>query len=120
MKLKRFLFILILTTLIPFSSFAQGYAATDSILNPDTWFKTMRENITIPIPMSSGTQVKLPTPENALKQAAPKLQIINKKISEETGIDLAKFIGWFAKILRAVFMIIFNLLETVAKSLKQQ
>lgn len=95
----------------------KNFAATvGELLNPDTWFKALKQNITIPL--SKDQEVKIPTPEEALKEASPKLQEVNKEIREEVGIDFAKFIGWFARVLKVFFQIIVDLLEQVSDALK--
>jgi len=96
------------------------YAAavsTGDLLNPDKWFEVLKRNITIPI--SQKQTVKIPTPEEALRQTSPQLREISRGVREETGIDLAKFIGWFAKVLKVFFQVVVDLLETVARSLGQ-
>lgn len=98
--------------------FGSEYAGiTSKLLNPDTLFKTLKENITIPLP-TVDKKIEVPTPEKALKDASPKLQEVNRDVKEETGIDLAKFIGWFAKILKLFFQVIVDLLEQVASAMK--
>ncbi len=112
----------VMLALAPFVSFGvidtrKNFASTvGELLNPDTWFKALKENITIPI--SKDQEVKIPTPEEALKEASPKLQEVNREVREEVGIDFAKFIGWFAKVLKVFFQIIVNVLEQVANALK--
>ena len=116
-------FISVTIPLFPFISLGAGdlkkeYAAaavsTRDLLNPDKWFEVLKRNITIPI--SKEQVIKIPTPEESLKQSAPKLKEIGRGVKEETGVDLAKFIGWFAKVLRLFFQIVVDLLDTVAKS----
>ena len=116
-------FISVTIPLFPFISLGAGdlkkeYAAaavsTRELLNPDKWFEVLKRNITIPI--SKEQVIKIPTPEESLKQSAPKLKEIGRGVKEETGVDLAKFIGWFAKVLRLFFQIVVDLLDTVAKS----
>lgn len=112
----------VMLALSPFVAFGvaeerKEFAATvGELLNPDTWFKALKENITIPI--SKDQEVKIPTPEEALKEASPQLQEVNKGVREEVGIDFAKFIGWFAKVLKVFFQIIVDLLEQVSNALK--
>lgn len=115
-------FLAVALALSPFVAFGvtdsrPEFAATvGELLNPDTWFKALKENITIPI--SKDQEVKIPTPEEALKEASPQLQEVNKGVREEVGIDFAKFIGWFAKVLKVFFQIIVSLLEQVSNALK--
>lgn len=92
-----------------------GFSTRD-LLDPDKWFDALKRNITIPIPLSSDQQIIIPTPEEALQKTSPKFQEINRGVREETGLDLAKFIGWFAKVLKVFFQIVVDLLETVARS----
>lgn len=98
-------------------------AAATELLNPDRWFEMLKRNITIPLPNFSadkskkGEEVKIPTPEEALKEASPQLQEVSRGVREETGIDLAKFIGWSAKVLKVFFQVIINLLEQVSKAM---
>lgn len=112
----------VVLALSPFVAFGvaedkKEFAATvGELLNPDAWFKALKENITIPI--SKDQEVKIPTPEEALKEASPQLQEVNRGVKEEIGIDFAKFIGWFAKVLKVFFQIIVNLLEQVSEALK--
>lgn len=124
-KDKRLLltyFLAMMLALAPFISFGvgdttKGFATTvGDLLNPDTWFKALKENITIPI--SKDQEVKVPTPEQALKEASPKLQEVNKGVKEQTGVDLAKFIGWSAGVLKVFFQVIVNMLEQVSNALK--
>ena len=91
-------------------------AAGNNILNPDTLFDALRRNITIQIPNSS-TTVELPTPEQALSQSSTTLRGYSSDIKEETGVDLPKFIGWFAKMLTLFFRVIVDLLESVSRTL---
>ncbi len=98
-----------------------GIAA--DILNPDKLFEALKKNITIPISPpnqegQAGEDIKLPTPKETLKEASPKLQEVNKDIKNETGIDFAKFIAWFAKVLKVFFLTVIDLLETVSMSLQ--
>lgn len=109
--------------LLPFISLGardlkQEYTAsavsTRDLLNPERWFEALKRNITIPI--SQDQIVNIPTPEEALRQTSPQLKEIGRGVKEETGIDLPKFIGWFAKVLKIFFQVIVDLLETVARS----
>ena len=97
--------------------YAATAVSTGDLLNPDKWFEILKRNITIPI--SQDNVVNIPTPEESLRQSAPQLKEIGRGVKEETGIDLAKFIGWFAKVLKVFFQVVVNLLETVAKSFGQ-
>jgi len=96
-------------------------ATVGSLLNPDEWFKAFKKNITIPTSgpagQDKGKEITVPTPEEALREAAPKLQEINVGVREEVGIDLAKFIGWFAKVLKVLFQIVVSLLEQVSMAM---
>ncbi len=113
-------FLSVMLTLAPFLSLGfadtkSGFAITaGELLNPDKWFEILKENITIPI--SKDQEVKIPNPEEALKESSPKLQEINKGVKEEVGIDFAKFFGWIAKVLKAFFQVIINLLEALSKA----
>lgn len=110
--------------IIPFIGSGEGinlpkeYAAeiisTSNILNPSKWFEVIKRNITIPIP--KGKIINIPTPEEALKGAAPQLLEINRGVEEETGIDIAKFIGWMAKVLKIFFQFIIDILKAVSGS----
>lgn len=93
-----------------------------NFLNPDKLFEALKKNITIPIPSatSSVEEIEVPSPGQALEKASPKLQEVNRDVREETGIDLAKFIGWFAKILKVFFLTIVDLLEKVSGSLRSK
>lgn len=122
-KLLLTYFLAMMFALTPFATLGvagnapKGFATTvGDLLNPDTWFKALKENITIPI--SKDQEVKVPTPEQALKEASPKLQEVNQGVKEQTGIDLAKFIGWFANVLKVFFQIIVDLLERVSEALR--
>src|SRR3989338_8998869 len=110
--------LLILGFLLASSGVAQinFAAAGNNILNPDTLFDALRRNITIQLPNSS-TTVELPTPEQALSQSSTTLRGYSSDIKEETGIDLPKFIGWFAKMLTLFFRVIVDLLESVSRTL---
>ncbi len=93
-----------------------SFAATvGELLNPDKWFEVFKKNITFPI--TKDTEVKVPTPEEALQGASSTLRDINKDIRDEVGIDFAKFFGWFAKVLKVFFQIIINIIETISKTL---
>lgn len=81
----------------------------------DSLFKAFKSNITIPL--DQNTSVQIPTPDKALKDASPKLQKVNADVRNETGLDLAKFIGWSTKILALVFQTLIDLLQNVSKSL---
>ena len=61
--------------------------------------------------------MEIPKPEEALKDASPKLQEVNKNVKEETGIDLGKFISWMVKVLKLFFRFVVDILEAVANSL---
>lgn len=89
-------------------------ATVGDFLNPDSWFDAVKKNITIPL--SKNQEVKIPSPQEALKGISPQLQEINKGVKEEAGVDLAKLIGWLARALKVFFQIIVNLLEAVANS----
>lgn len=96
-----------------------GIAA--DILNPDKLFEALKKNITIPAaPISEkiGDKTDLPNPKETLKEASPKLQEVNKDVKEETGVDFAKLIGWFAKVLKVFFLTVVDLLETVSTSMQ--
>ena len=97
-----------------------GIAA--EILNPDKLFEALKKNITIPttpvLEKVEGESVVIPSPEKALKEASPKLQEVNKDIKEETGVDFAKLIGWFASVLKVFFLTVVNLLETVSQAMQ--
>lgn len=95
---------------------SQPASALGNILNPDKFFNALKQNITIPI--SGGKGVILPSATETLEGVSPKLQKINTDVNEETGINLSKFIGWFAKILKAFFQIIIDLLEKISGALK--
>jgi len=125
MKKKNFLLIIYLLPamliLAPTLSLASAHpqyelaATVGDLLNPNKWFEALKKNITFPI--SKEQEVKIPRPEEALKEAAPKLKEVNQQVKEETGIDFAKFIGWSAKVLKAFFQVIINLLEQVSQAL---
>src|SRR3989344_8969504 len=116
-------FLSVVLLIIPFiglradTGWPKEYAAETvslgDFLNPDKWFEILKRNITIPI--SKEKIVNIPTPEEAIRQSSPQLQEIGRGVREETGIDLAKFIGWIAKILKLFFQIIVNILEAVAR-----
>ncbi len=97
-----------------------GFSATviGEIINPDRWFDTLKQNITIPV--SGQENLNIPIPQEALKSASPKLAEINKEIQEEVGIDFAKFFGWLAKILKIFFQFIISLIESLSKALGTQ
>lgn len=96
-----------------------GFATTvGELLNPDKWFEILKKNISFPI--TKKTEVKVPTPEEALDEASSTLRDINKDIREEVGIDFAKFFGWFAKVLKVFFQIIVNLFEAMSKTLTSE
>lgn len=89
------------------------------LLNPDSWFRALKQNITIPISEDQLIKpITLPKPEETLQEVSPTLQQVNKDVREETGIDFAKFIGWFAGVLKVLFQIIVNILEAVSKAMK--
>lgn len=92
--------------------------ATGNLLNPDKLFETLKKNITVSLPTSTEKQIKVPSPEEALKEASPKLQEINRGVKEEVGIDFSKLIGWFAKILKVITQIVIDLLEKLSGILK--
>ncbi|QQG45287.1 MAG: hypothetical protein HYW89_04810 [Candidatus Sungiibacteriota bacterium] len=110
-----------LLALTPFASFGieetkKEFAATvNELLDPNKWFELFKKNITIPI--SPNEQIEIPTPEEALKKSSPQLKEVSRGVKEETGIDLAKFIGWSAKVLKVFFQVIVDLLEQVSKAL---
>lgn len=103
---------------VPCVGLASGpqYAgATADLLNPGNLFDILKRNITIPI--NTEQNIEILTPEQALEKSSPQLQEVNKDVKTETGIDLAKFISWFAGMLKLVFQIVVDLLDNVAKSL---
>ena len=82
-------FISVTIPLLPFISLGAGdlkkeYAAaavsTRDLLNPDKWFEVLKRNITIPI--SKEQVIKIPTPEESLKQSAPKLKEIGRGVKD--------------------------------------
>lgn len=91
--------------------------SANDLLNPDRWFEVLKRNITIPI--SQDQMINIPTPEESLRQTSPQLKEIGRGVREETGIDLAKFIGWFAKVLKVFFQVVVDVLEKVAGSFSQ-
>lgn len=96
-----------------------GFAATvtlGEILNPDKWFEAFKKNITLPL--STSTEIKIPTTEDVLDRASTTLRGINEDIREEVGIDFGKFVGWSARVLKLFFQVITNILEQVAKYLE--
>lgn len=95
---------------------SQPATALGNILNPDKLFDALKQNVTIPI--SGDKDINLPSATEALESVSPKLQEINTDVNEETGINLSKFISWFAKILKAFFQFIVNLLERMSEALK--
>lgn len=99
-----------------------GFAgAVAEFLKPDAWLNAFKKGVTIQIPAIGTTslqEIELPTPEEALKQASPKLQEINIDVREEIGIDFAKFFGWLAKVFQTLASVFIGLLETVSESLK--
>lgn len=112
------LLLVAIATTVPCIGFAaepQYAGALADILNPDKLFDSLKRNITIPV--GPDEKIEIPTPEQALQQSSPKLQEVNKDVKTETGIDLAKFISWFAKVLKLFFQIIVDLLDNVAKAL---
>lgn len=103
---------------IPLAGFAAEASSTNSFFDPTFWFNALKQNITIPIPAQpTSTEVQIPSPENALKEASPKLREINSQVKDEAGVDFSKLIGWFAKVLIVFFGIIVRLLQTVSGSL---
>ena len=108
----------LLAVFVPLSS----AGAQVNFLNPDKLFEAVKRNITIPIPSSTSSveNIEVPSPGQTLEKASPKLREVNRDIQEETGIDFAKFIGWFAKILKVFFLTIVDLLEKVSESLRSK
>ncbi len=108
----------LLAVFVPLSS----AGAQVNFLNPDKLFEALKRNITIPIPSSTSSveNIEVPSPGQTLEKASPKLREVNRDIQEETGIDFAKFIGWFAKILKVFFLTIVDLLEKVSESLRSK
>ena len=90
---------------------------TADILNPDKLFEVLKKNVTIPLPENK-EGITLPNPDQALKDASPKLQEVNKDIQQETGVDFSKLISWFAKVLKLFFLTIVDILDKVSNSLK--
>lgn len=89
------------------------------LLNPDSWFRALKQNITIPASKDQLIKpITLPKPEETLQEISPTLQQVNKDVREETGIDFAKFIGWFSGVLKVLFQIIVNILEVTSKAMK--
>ena len=90
------------------------------ILKPEKLFDALKKNITLPISGATSTlkNTEIPSPGQTLDKVSPQLQEINRDVREETGIDLSKFLSWFAKILKAFFQIIVALLEKVSQALK--
>lgn len=93
----------------------QYAGAAADLLNPDNLFDILKRNITIPI--NTEQKIEILTPEQALEKSSPQLQEVNQDVKAETGIDLAKFISWFAGMLKLVFQIIVDLLDNVSKAL---
>lgn len=104
------------------SSVKQRAGIASEILNPDKLFESLKKNITIPaapiLEKAAGETSALPSPEKAIKDASPKLQEVNKDVKEETGVDFAKLIGWFARVLKVFFLTVVNLLETVSQAMQ--
>lgn len=92
----------------------QFAASVGEFLKPETWFGVLKKNITLPV---LDEKITVPTPAQALEDASSTLRDINKDIKEEVGIDFAKFFGWFARVLKAFFQVIVNLIETISKTL---
>lgn len=115
-------FFSVMMALLPFASFGvEDYqkevaATVQQLLDPDEWFRIFKQNITIPL--APDQEVIIPTPEETLRQSAPQLQELNRGVKEETGVDLAKFIGWSAKVFKVFFQVIVDLLENVSKALE--
>lgn len=109
----------ILTLFVVFTPLPPAEAQVN-FLNPDKLFEALKKNITLPIPSATSTadKIEVPSPGQALEKASPKLQEVNRSVREETGIDLAKFIGWFAKMLKVFFLTIVDILEKVSSALK--
>ncbi len=112
----------VMLALVPFTGLGLGdspqiqlAATAGDLLNPDKWFEALKKNITIPI--SKDREIKLLTPEETLQEVSPRLQEINTGVQEETGVDLAKFIKWFAEVLKVFFQILVNILEQVSEAL---
>lgn len=101
----------------PVPVYAQSPVRTD-FLNPDVLYKILKENVSIPLPEHREGPIVLPAPEQALQNASSSLRHFNKGVREKTGINLGKFIAWFAKILKVFFQIIVDFLDIVARSLE--
>ncbi len=116
---KIFAFFAFVILVLPLSQVYAGTLSskTSSVLDPDTWFNAVKKNITVPV--STSSSIDVPSPEKALKDVSPKLKEINEGVREEIGVDFAKLIGWFAKVLGVVFQIVVNVLQAVAGALKQ-
>lgn len=115
-KIKMYMLFLMIFPLASFAAAPGAATETGSLLNPDKLFEAIKKNITIPLPTGQ-QKVEIPKPEDALKNASPKLQEVNKDVKEETGIDLGKFISWMAKVLKLFFRFVVDILEAVANAL---
>ena len=87
------------------------------LLNPNMWFNSLKENITIPLPTVENGSIEIPTPQQTLEENAPRLKEINTQVKESAGVDFGKLIGWFSSFLKFIFQFITSLLENLSKAL---
>lgn len=92
---------------------------TASLLNPDKFFEELRKNITIPI--SSTTEINIPSPEQSIKDAAklrPKIDELTKTVEEESGVNIKKLFTFLAKMTIGIFKTVILTLESLISFLQ--
>lgn len=90
-------------------------AIADGLVNPDSWFETIKEKITLPLPNSS--RINTSRPEHTLESATARVKELNEKIKTETGIDFAKLASWLGKLAKAIFKTAVDILHRIANVL---
>ena len=90
--------------------------AVESLLDPQRWLRVVPDAFRINVAPEFQITPWL-TPREAFEQISPKLQEINIQVREETGVDLAKFMQWAAKIIHAIAQVLTEMLENLSHTL---
>ena len=116
LKQHHFLFSAASVLLISTPLITHAVTAGD-LLDPNIWFNSLKENITIPLPTVGNGNIEIPTPQQTLEENAPKLKEINTQVKDSAGVDFGKLIGWFTSFLKFIFQFVISLLENLSKAL---
>lgn len=98
--------------------FAAASASGADFFSPQTWFKILQQNITIPT-FEEEPENPSSTIAGGISMFGPQLKEINEKIKNKTGIDFIKFFTLISEIIISLLQKISDLFSNIPLKFQQ-